>query len=136
MSRGVGPMPGFSPGYSGEQRYAYGAPFEGIAPQAGPLPGWGPPNPVHMPMLVPLRGHPTVWARSAPNPHGGWDIDCQCKACGATYGRDCNFPPKSGSWIAMFAAWHCHGDAACQKAWEHEYHTGLHRLRRAYPSAP
>jgi hypothetical protein len=117
-------------------RFAYGAPFAAAPEQEGPLPGWGPPNPVELPMLVPLRGHPYVWARSAPNAPGTWDIDCQCKACGATEGRDCEFPPKSGSWIARFAAKHCHDRVACQQAWEHEYHTGLHRLRQAYPSAP
>ena len=139
--RSGGPMPGFdardrgsAPIYGApHMRYVYGAPFAEATPQVGPLPGWGPPNPVVIPMLVPLRGHPHVWAKSVPD-GSSLLIDCLCKACGATYGRDCEFPPKSGSWIAAFAAKHCHGDQACQEAWEYEYHTGLHRLRAAYPT--
>jgi hypothetical protein len=94
-----------------------------------------------MPILSPLRGHPYVWCKSVPGPEIGWpprpswSIDCLCKACGATYHRDCEFPPKSGSWIANFASDHCHGEEAYKDAWWREYVLGLHRLRAAYPEA-
>jgi hypothetical protein len=139
MNRGGGPMPGFAPD-AGEMRFVYGAPFAASAPQVGPLQDWGPPEPVYMPILSPLRGHPYVWCRSLPGPELGWpprpswSIDCQCKACGGTYHRDCEFPPKSGHWIADFAAKHAHGDLVLQDAWTEEVHRGLYRLRQAYPS--
>jgi hypothetical protein len=139
-------MPGFDPNEGGgapvdwgTMRVAYGAPFAAAEPQAGPPQGWGPPEPVYMPMLVPLRGHPYVWCKSLPGPDFGWpprptwSIDCKCKACGRTYHRNCEFPPKSGTWIAMFAAEHCHGDEACRQAWTREHAMGLHRLTAAYP---
>ena len=131
--RSDGPMPGFDaiPTSVSEMRAAYGAPFASVPQQVGPLPGWGPPNPVVMPMLVPLRGHPYVWCRSLQNAYGTWNINCTCRACGETYERECQFPAKSGSWIAWFAAHHCHDDEQCRAAWTDEYHRGLVRLRQA-----
>ena len=101
----------------------------------GPPQGWGPPNPVLTPTMQKLPGHDYVWCQSGPTQYGGWHITCICRYCGQQYQRDCNFPPKSGSWIAMFAARHAHGNQAQQQAWEYEYHHGLHRLRAAYPGA-
>jgi hypothetical protein len=98
-------------------------------------PGFGPPEPVFAPELQALPGHPFVNFESHPDGAGGWLIYCECVACRKTETRNCEFPPKSGHWIAKFAAWHAHGNQAVYAAWAREVNDGLYRLRAAFPGS-
>ena len=80
------------------------------------------------PQLMPVSGHPYVYAWSGMDPYGQHRIYAACSYCGDKWERECQYPDKAPVWVAYYGAKHAHNRPDVQQQFEQAYHIGLQQF--------